>query len=67
MTRKPTVPKGDSLYEDLSGDGVVNFSDVSLYFNNLDWIRANEPVSLFDYNKNGAIDFGDIILLNQNV
>jgi PKD repeat protein len=62
---RPADPDGDGLYEDLNGDGAITFSDVTLYFNNWHWIEKNEPVGLFDYNQNGAIDFGDILILNQ--
>jgi PKD repeat protein len=65
ITARPADPNGDGLYEDLNGDGKISFSDVSLYFNNLQWIQNNEPVSLFDFSRDGAIDFGDIILLYQ--
>jgi hypothetical protein len=27
------------------------------------WVRENEPVTLFDYNHNGRIDFNDLQLL----
>ena len=55
---------GDGLYEDLNGDGIHDYQDTVLYFNNFDWIGENEPVSLFDFNGNGMIDFGDIVELN---
>jgi PKD repeat protein len=61
----PTDPNGDGLYEDLNGDNLIDFNDVTIYFNNLKWIQQNEPVSLFDFNGNGMIDFGDIVNLNQ--
>jgi len=65
--RLPTSPGGDGHYEDLNGDDAVSFSDVSLYFGNFEWIQANEPITLFDYNKNGIIDFGDIVALNETI
>ena len=34
-----------------------------LYFNQLGWIAANEPVAAFDYNGNGRIDFADVTAL----
>ena len=61
----PADPDHDGHYEDLNGDGKITFSDVSLFFTNLQWIEDNEPVSLFDINSDGAIDFGDIIQLYQ--
>ena len=29
----------------------------------MDWIAANEPVTAFDYNGNGRIDFADVVWL----
>ena len=34
-----------------------------LYFNQMAWIEANEPVVLFDYNGNGHVDFADVVWL----
>jgi PKD repeat protein len=62
-TRPPTDPNRDGLYEDLNGDGVADFNDVVLFFNQMDWIAANEPVTAFDFNKNGSVDFDDVVLL----
>jgi len=62
-TSSPTDPDGDGLYEDLNGNGALDFNDVVLFFNNMDWIADNEPVSAFDFNKNSQIDFNDIVIL----
>jgi len=40
-----------------------DFNDVVLYFNEMAWITANEPVPAFDYNGNGRIDFADVVRL----
>ncbi len=63
----PTDPYHDGLYWDLNGDGFITLVDLFLYFNNMDWIAANEPISLFDYNGNGHIDFNDLYLLFMKV
>jgi PKD repeat protein len=63
----PTDPDRDGLYEDLSGNGAVGFTDVILFFKNIDWIAAHEPVSAFDFSGNGAIAFKDVQLLFQEV
>ncbi|WP_269078469.1 hypothetical protein [Methanosphaerula palustris] len=34
-----------------------------LYFNQMDWINKHEPVSTFDFNTDGQIDFNDIVRL----
>ncbi len=67
----PSVPGGagtptsttNSTCDDVDGDGGLDFSDVALYFDQMDWIAANEPVASFDFNGNGAIDFGDVVCL----
>lgn len=68
LPNQDAVPRdldGDGLYEDLNGNGRADFSDITLFFEHLDWIAENEPVSLFDYNKNGRIDFGDVQVLQE--
>ncbi len=59
----PTDPHRERLYKDLNGNGGIDFDDVVLYFNNMDWINDNEPGSAFDFNSNGGIDFNDVVLL----
>jgi hypothetical protein len=59
----PTDPDGDGIYEDLNGNDRLDFADVVLYFNQMEWIAANEPVDAFDLNGNGRIDFADIVEL----
>ena len=54
-------------YEDLNGNGVIDFNDVVLFFNQMDWIAENEPLAAFDFNHNGQIDFNDIVLLFNGV
>ncbi len=54
---------GDGLYEDVNGNGRMDFADVVLYFNQMTWIAANEPLAAFDVNKNGRIDFADVTAL----
>jgi hypothetical protein len=41
----------------------IGFADVVLYFNQMSWITANEPLSAFDYNGNSRIDFADVVWL----
>lgn len=60
QTPPPTDPNGDGLYEDLNGDGEIEFPDLQLYFVQMDWIASNEPLAAFDYSRNGDIDFPDL-------
>ncbi len=59
----PTDTNADGTYEDVNGNGRKDFADVVLFFNQMTWIAANEPVALFDYNGNGRIDFADVVWL----
>jgi beta propeller repeat protein len=61
QTKLPTDTDHDGLYEDLNGNGALDFNDVVIFFNQMDWIIDNEPVALFDFNQNGQIDFNDIV------
>jgi PKD repeat protein len=56
---------GDGLYEDLTGNGEFSFVDIVAYFHNIDWIDDNLPTEFFDFNKNGRIDFDDIVDMFQ--
>ncbi len=62
LSSSPTDTNNDGLYDDLNGNGDLDFNDVQLLFRQMDWITANEPVALFDFNHNGEIDFNDIQL-----
>lgn len=59
----PTDPNRERLYKDLNRNGGIDFNDVVLYFNEMDWISGNKPDLAFDLNKNGRVDFNDIIIL----
>jgi len=67
MTAVPTDPDNDGLYEDLNANGRPDFADVVLFFDQMDWIAANEPVTAFDMNGNGRIDFDDIVELYDTI
>ena len=62
-TLVPTDPNHDGLYEDLNGNGALDFNDVVLFFNQMEWINGHEPAGLFDFNHNGRIDFNDVVIL----
>ncbi|MEN6342241.1 MAG: PKD domain-containing protein [Methanospirillum sp.] len=62
-TALPTDTNGDGIYDDVNGNGRKDFADVVLYFNQMSWIAANEPVGCFDCNANGRVDFADVVWL----
>jgi choice-of-anchor C domain-containing protein len=57
----------DGIYEDINGNGRLDFADVVLFFNQMTWIVANEPIAAFDLNGNGRIDFADIVALFNEI
>jgi len=59
----PTDRDGDGRYEDVNGNGREDFADVVLFFNQMSWIAANEPLAAFDFNGNNRIDFADVVML----
>lgn len=70
-----TVPGGslpstdatfDDLFEDVNGNRAKDHVNI-IYFNQMSWVRANELVSAFDCNRNGGIDFVDVIWLFNNL
>ena len=63
----PSDTNGDGKYDDVNGNGRRDFQDVVLYFNQMGWISANEPMAAFDYNGNGRIDFADVVWLFTNL
>jgi DNA-binding beta-propeller fold protein YncE len=63
----PTDPDNDGLYEDLNGNGRKDFNDIVLFFKNMAWITASEPVAAFDFNHNGRINFNDLVVLFREV
>jgi len=58
---------GDGLFRDINGNGRKDFYDVTTFAVNLDWAISNEPVTPFDFNKNGRIDFDDIVKLFNKI
>jgi PKD repeat protein len=61
----PSDPDGDGRFEDVNGNGRVDFDDVVTYFQNMDWIRddTNVGITYYDYNGNGVVDFADLVQL----
>ena len=67
VCKVPGDPDGDGLFEDINGNGRIDFNDVVLFFNYLEWVAGNEQISNFDFNGNGRIDFNDIVKLFEEL
>ncbi|NUB90754.1 DUF839 domain-containing protein [Haloterrigena sp. SYSU A121-1] len=61
--RAPTDLNGDGRFEDVNGNGRLDYQDVTLLFENLegDAVQLNEAA--FDFNDNGRIDYDDVVAL----
>lgn len=59
----PRALDGDGLYEDVNGNGQMDFANVTLLFGAIAWCAANEPAAAFDFNHNGRVDFADVVTL----
>ncbi len=69
LTDDPTDPDGDYLYEDINGNGRLDYDDIVLYYENMQWIRDQLDVGIepYDYNGNGRIDYDDVVVLYQEL
>nr|WP_303645294.1 alkaline phosphatase PhoX [Salinirubrum litoreum] len=61
----PTDPDGDGKFEDLNGNGRIDYDDIVLLFEQFesDAVRLNPAA--FDFNENGELDYDDIVTLYE--
>ncbi|WP_246998606.1 alkaline phosphatase PhoX [Halosolutus gelatinilyticus] len=59
----PTDPDGDGRFEDVNGNGRLDYDDIVLLFESIedDAVELNEDA--FDFNENGRIDYDDVVAL----
>jgi len=63
----PTNVDGDGHYEDVNGNGRVDYADVELLFRNLESDSASSNARAFDFNQNDRLDFDDVVSLYAEV
>jgi len=63
----PRDLNGDGLYEDLNGNGRLDYDDVVRLFRYFDDPAIRECWQLYDFNRNGRLDFDDIVALFRMV
>jgi len=63
----PTDPDGDGYYEDVNGNGRVDYADVELLFDNLESDSVASNARAFDFNQNDRLDFDDVVSLYAEV
>jgi PKD repeat protein len=59
----PTDPDGDGRFEDVDGDGAVTYRDVVALFAAFEAVKSGTGPTAFDFNRNGRLDFADIVAL----
>jgi PKD repeat protein len=62
-TNPPTDLNNDKLYEDINGNGQLDFDDVVAYLDTLEWIRQKGLTTNFDFDNSGSIDYNDVVKL----
>nr|WP_318566662.1 alkaline phosphatase PhoX [Salinigranum marinum] len=65
----PNTPRdldGDGRFEDVNGNGRVDYDDVVLLFNNLESQSVTSNARAFDFNENDRLDYADIVALYED-
>jgi len=63
----PTDLDGDGHYEDLNGNGRLDYEDIEILFSNFDADSVTMNDSAYDFNENGQLDFDDVVDLYEEV
>ncbi|MFC4405607.1 alkaline phosphatase PhoX [Haloarchaeobius iranensis] len=63
----PTDPDGDGLYEDVNGNGQVDYDDIVVLFQQFDSDSVQLNPAAYDFNENGELDYDDIVTLYEEV
>jgi len=63
----PTDPDGDGRYEDLNGNGRLDYDDVKLLFEHIDSDSVTLNKAAYDFNENGKLDYDDVVSLYEEV
>ncbi|WP_207591076.1 alkaline phosphatase PhoX [Halomontanus rarus] len=65
--RAPTDVDGDGLFEDVNGNGRLDYDDVVLLFEHLEDESVQLNDGAFDFNENGRIDYDDVVALSDEL
>ncbi|MFB6163325.1 MAG: glycoside hydrolase family 9 protein [Halococcoides sp.] len=63
----PTDPDDDGQYEDLSGNGQIDFPDVNKLFQHSDTTNVRDNALFYDFESSGDINLQDVMALFQMV
>lgn len=63
----PTDPDGDGRFEDINGNGWLEYEDPIILLKDLSFAMKKEPVLQFDFDSSGFIGYGDVVELQKMV
>jgi len=63
----PTDPNNDGLFEDINGNGWLEYEDTKVLFEQIQYAMREEPIGQFDFDGSGFIGCGDVVTLYQMV
>jgi PKD repeat protein len=63
----PTDPDRDSLYEDVNGNGRIDYDDIVTLFEEFEGDSVQLHTKAYDFNQNGRLDYDDIVTLYEQV
>jgi PKD repeat protein len=63
----PTDPDGDGFFEDVNGNGRMDYDDVTTLFNNFDSDAVQLNKEAYDFNENGQLDYDDVVDLYEEI
>lgn len=63
----PTDPNGDGRFEDINGNGWLEYEDPVILLKNMNFAMKKEPVLQFDFDGSGFIGYGDVVSLQKMV
>jgi len=66
-TDAPTDPDGDGIYEDVNGNGRLDYNDIVTLFQEFDSDSVRMNKSAYDVNENGRLDYDDIVDLYEEL
>ncbi|HWQ67923.1 MAG TPA: PKD domain-containing protein, partial [Methanospirillum sp.] len=63
----PTDTDGDGRFDDINGNGILEFSDPLLLLQNMEFAMKKEPILQFDFDNSGFIGYADVVALQKMV
>jgi PKD repeat protein len=66
-TEPPGDPDGDGAYEDVNGNGRLDYDDVVTLFRNFERDAVQLNKDAYDFNDNGRLDYDDIVSLFEEI